>query len=180
MREPDPDVVRAARAGNIHAFEDLVRRHQGDVWRLCFQLVRNEAIADDATQESFIRAFRFLPRYRADSKFSTWLFSIARNCALDELRRAGRRRRTVARLEAEPERSQSDPGLRVEVRDALGQLPTDLREPVVFIDMFGASYKETAAILDVPVGTVKSRVHKARRMLCHRLFDDPEEAADEV
>ena len=180
MREPDPDVVRAARSGSIAAFEQLVRRYQGDVWRLCFQLARDESVADDATQESFIRAFRFLPRYRADAKFSTWLFAIARNCALDELRRAGRRRRTATRLEAEPQRPPADPGIAVEVREALGELPRDLCEPVVFIDMFGASYKEAAAILDLPVGTVKSRVHRARQLLSNRLFVNSPESADEV
>lgn len=179
MREPDPEVVRAARAGSIAAFEDLVRLYQAEVWRLCLQLVRDRGLADDATQEAFIRAYRFLPRYRGDSKFSTWLFSISRNCALDELRRAGRRRRTRDRLEAEVPRSSSEVGVGVEVREALDGLSLDLREPVVLIDMFGFSYDEVGRILDLPSGTVKSRVHRARKLLVLVLGENQEEPTGE-
>ena len=179
MREPDPEVVRAARAGNVAAFEDLVRRYQAEVWRLCLQLVRDRALADDATQEVFLRAYRFLPRYRGDSKFSTWLFSISRNCALDELRRAGRRRKTRDRLEAERAPSPSEMGVGIEVREALGDLPLDLREPVVLIDMFGCSYEEVGRIMGLPSGTVKSRVHRARKLLVAVLGDEQEESTGE-
>lgn len=179
MREPDPELVRAARAGSIAAFEELVRLYQAEVWRLCLQLVRDRALADDATQETFIRAFRFLARYRGDSKFSTWLFSISRNCALDELRRVGRRRRTRERLESETPPPSSEVGIGVEVREALGGLSLDLREPVVLIDMFGFTYDEVGRILDVPPGTVKSRVHRARKALLLVLGDKQEESAGE-
>lgn len=171
MNEPDPDVVRAARDGDIGAFEELVRRYQGDVWRLSFQLVRNEAMADDVTQEAFVRLYRFFGRFRGDSKFTTWLFSISRNCAMDELRKAGRRRRTRDRLEAQPDAETGDFRSGIEVREIVGELPLDLREPIVLIDMFGCSYKEVAAILDLPVGTVKSRVHRGREVLVERLTE---------
>ena len=177
MREPDPEVVRAARAGSMAAFEDLVRLYQAEVWRLCLQLVRDEALADDATQETFVRAFRFLTRYRGDSKFSTWLFSIARNCALDELRRAGRRRKTRDRLESERPPAPSEIGTGIEVREALGGLTLELRESVVLIDMFGCSYDEVGRILELPSGTVKSRVHRARKALLEVLGDKQEESA---
>ena len=179
MNEPDPDIVRAAQRGDVDAFEQLVRTFQGEIWRLCVQLLRDETLADDVTQESFVRAYRFLPRYRGDAKFSTWLFSISRNCALDELRRAGRRKRTRDRLEAEPARLQSDPTVAIEVRESLGVLPLDLREPVIFIDMFGCSYNEVARILHLPVGTVKSRVHRARAQLA-TLLRDPRREANEL
>ena len=179
MREPDPEVVRAARAGSIAAFEELVRLYQAEVWRLCLQLVRDGALADDATQETFLRAYRFLPRYRGDSKFSTWLFSISRNCALDELRRAGRRRKMRDRLEAEAPPPSSEVGVGVEVREALGGLSLDLREPVVLIDMFGFSYDEVGRILGVPSGTIKSRVHRARKFLVSVLGDKQEESTGE-
>ncbi len=174
MREPDPEVLRAAQAGSVTAFEDLVRRYQGEVWRLCLQLVRDEALADDATQEAFVRAYRFLPRYRGDSKFTTWLFSISRNCALDELRRSGRNRKARARLESERPPTQSEISTGIEVREAVERLPLELREPVVLIDMFGCSYNEVARILGTPAGTVKSRVHRARKALMVVLGDRQE------
>lgn len=172
MNEPDPEVVRAAQNGDMGAFEVLVRHYQGDVWRLSFQLVRNEALADDVTQEAFVRLYRFFRRYRGESKFSTWLFSISRNCAMDELRKAGRQRRTSDRLEAEPETGPGDFRVGIEVREAVGALPLNLREPIVFIDMFGCSYKEVSKILGVPLGTVKSRVHRGRELLVGDLFGD--------
>jgi RNA polymerase sigma-70 factor (ECF subfamily) len=176
--EPDPQVVAAAGDGDVGAFSFLVRRYQGDVWRLSFQLVRDEALADDVTQESFLRAYRFLPRYRGDSKFSTWLFSIVRNCALDELRRAGRRRRLSDRLEGEPRPSGSEAGVRLEVAEALSELSLELRTPVVLIDMFGLSYGEVARMLGVPVGTIKSRVHRARHQLAEALHPSDRRRAD--
>jgi RNA polymerase sigma-70 factor (ECF subfamily) len=161
--------VGAARGGDTGAFESLVRLYQGHVWRLALHLLHDPDLASDATQEAFVRAYRFLPRYRGDSRFSTWLFSIARNCALDEGRKATRRRRITDRAEAEPLPPSKDLGVAIEVREALSSLPADLREPVVMIDMFGISYKEVAAILGTPEGTVKSRVHRARELLVRSL-----------
>lgn len=169
MDEPDPGLVGAARGGDTGAFEDLVRIYQGHVWRLALHLLHDPDLASDATQEAFVRAYRFLPRYRGDSRFSTWLFSIARNCALDEARKASRRKRITDRAEAEPQPTSKDVGVAIEVREALASLPPDLREPVVMIDMFGISYKEVATILKMPEGTVKSRVHRAREMLVRSL-----------
>lgn len=169
MHEPDPQVVSAARRGDLAAFEELVRRYQGDVWRLSFHLLHDEAAADDVTQDAFVRAYRFLARYRGESKFSTWLFTITRNCALDEVRRAARRRRLSERMRPE-QVTTSDHTVGVEVREALGELPRELKEAVVLIDMFGTSYAEAGAILDLPVGTVKSRVHRARGVLARRLL----------
>lgn len=165
MHEPDPKLVADARRGELPAFEQLVRRYQGDVWRLAFHLVHDESLAEDATQEAFVRAYRFLPRYRGDSRFSTWLFSIARNCALDELRKAGRRRKVSEKLDAQPAAPQPEQGIALEVREAVASLPLDLREPIVMIDMLGATYRDVATMLNVPEGTIKSRVHRGREIL---------------
>lgn len=178
MQEPDPQVIAAARRGDLRAFEQLVRRFQADVWRLSFHLVRDEALADDVTQNAFVRVFRFLPRYRGDSKFTTWLFSIARNCALDEIRRAQRLKRTADALRGEPERPQREVGLALEVREALAKLPLELREPVVLIDMFGTPYAEVARILKAPVGTIKSRVHRARALLAEAMQERRESSSE--
>lgn len=172
VEEPDPQVVAAARRGDLGAFETLVRRYQAEVWRLARRLVRDPTAADDVTQDAFLRAFRGLPRYRGESKFSTWLFAIARNCAHDELRRAGRRNSLSERLDRERARDQPAPGEAIEVREAVERLPLEAREAIVLIDMLGASYSDASVILDVPVGTVKSRVHRAREQLAHALLID--------
>jgi RNA polymerase sigma-70 factor (ECF subfamily) len=167
--EPDPQLLRSAQRGDTRAFEELVRRYQADVWRLCFHLLGDRTMADDVAQDALVRAYRFLPRYRGDSKFSTWMFSITRNCCLDELRRTKRRRSVRERLEAQPQPTRGDPNVAIEVRDALALLPLELREPLVLIDMFGESYREAARVLRVPEGTVKSRVHRARAMMMRSL-----------
>ena len=180
MFEPDPEVIAAARGGDMRAFEDLVRRYQADVWRLSFHLLHDEMLADDATQDTFVRAYRFLARYRGESKFSTWLFSIARNCALDEGRRAGRRRKVADKLEAQPQPAPAEHGTAIEVREAVAALPIELREPTVLIDMMGATYKDVASMLGVPEGTVKSRVHRARQALVAMLSPAAEGSTNEI
>jgi len=179
VQEPEPQIVAAARSGDLAAFEDLVRRYQADVWRLSFHLLRNESEADDVTQEAFVRAFRFLKRYRGESKFTTWLFTITRNCAFDEVRKAGRRRKLAERAGGEVRLISGDHSLRIEVREALADLPLELREPVVLIDMFGTSYREVATMLRLPVGTVKSRVHRARATLAGALLAHEEQESNE-
>lgn len=180
MQEPEPQVVGAARTGDLGAFESLVRTYQADVWRLSYQLVRDRSVADDVTQDAFLRAFRFLPRFRGDAKFSTWLFTIARNCALDELRRAGRRRSLEYALERTDPPRTSEPSAWIEIREAVAGLPLELREPLVLIDMFGLSYSEVGTILKLPLGTVKSRVHRARHLLAEHLARDVERAQGEI
>ncbi|MDQ4058708.1 MAG: sigma-70 family RNA polymerase sigma factor [Actinomycetota bacterium] len=175
VHEPHPQVVAAARRGDQRAFETLVRAYQSDIWRLCFHLLGNTSAADDATQDAFVRAYRFIHRYRGDSKFSTWLFSIARNCALDEIRRNQRRRRVTDLVEAQPEREPLRADLGIEVREAVMALPLELREPLVMIDALGQSYAEVAETVGVPVGTVKSRVHRAREAVANTLTGRPRE-----
>lgn len=180
MEEPDPQVVADAKSGDLRAFEVLVRKYQADVYRFALHLLSHRATAEDVTQETFVRAYRFLRRYRGDARFSTWLFSIARNCVQDEYRRAGRRARLVTRLE---EREVTEPRLDtvtpLEVREALQSLPHDLLEPVVMIDIFGLSYREAARALGSPEGTVKSRVHRARERLADAMGSAEGDAADE-
>ena len=178
--EPDPAVVRAARAGDESAFEELVRAYQADVWRLSLHLVRDETLADDVTQDAFVRAFRFLKRYRGESKFSTWLLSIAHNCAVDEIRRAGRRKRTQELLHAQRQTEPDDPGASLEIRDAIESLPLDLRSAMLLIDVFGLPYRDAGRILKLPEGTVKSRVHRARVFVAEILEPKQKRANDEV
>lgn len=179
MNEPDPALVWAARGGDVEAFGRLVRDYQADVWRFCMHILQNHSVADDATQECFVRAFRFMKTYKGRSKFSTWLLSIARNCAMDEMRRSGRKRRVEQELRATRSPGTEELATSLEIREALAELPAELREPVVLIDILGLSYAETAAVLGLASGTVKSRVHRARMVLADRLSDKEEEAAGE-
>lgn len=179
MREPDPQVISAAKAGDIRAFEQIVRRYQTDVLRLAMHVLRDAGAAEDAAQETFVRAFRFLRRYRGDARFSTWLFSIARNCALDELRRTTKGGHPTEDIGMDLVSSESAPHVGVEIREAMGTLPIDLREAVILIDMFGMSYREASIVAGVAEGTVKSRVHRARQALIDALGPSIEEQTGE-
>lgn len=178
MDDLDPQTIAAARRGDLHAFETIVRRFQSAVFRICYQLVQDETLAEDVVQDSFVRIYRFLPNYRGDSRFSTWLFSIARNCAMDEMRRASRRSRVAQKIRNQPSRTAAEASTRAEVHDALARLPIELREPVVWIDMVGLPYAEVAAMLKVPVGTLKSRVHRARQVLFDALYPELERSRE--
>ena len=175
MQEPGPQLINAAKAGDSRAFEKLVRAFQTDVYRLALHIVRDRGRAEDAAQETFIRAFRFLRRYRGDSKFSTWLLSIARNCALDELRRGARGGQPTEDVARDVPARGDDAQAGLEIKEAIDALSIELREAVILIDMFGLSYRETAEIVRVAEGTIKSRVHRARGLLIERLKPMSEE-----
>lgn len=146
------------------------------MYRLALRLVRDRPTAEDVTQEAFIHAFRSLGRFRGTSKFSTWLFRITRNCAVDAIRRRERERRRDRAAAPQPEPVR-DPSLRTAIDQAVEGLPSDLREAFVLIEVLGLSYREAAVVLGVLAGTLKSRMHRARRLLVTAL----EEAdADEV
>src|SRR5439155_21279616 len=100
VQDPDPRTLARAREGDLGAFEELVRAYQADVFRFAWHLTRDRTMAEDVTQDAFLRAFRFLRTYRGDSKFSSWLFRITRNCAMDAMRR---QRSLVARHERQGE-----------------------------------------------------------------------------
>lgn len=180
VQEPDPRTVEAARRGDIAAFEEIVRAFQADVWRFVFHLARDESLADDVTQDAFIKAFRNIGRYRGDSRFSTWLLAIARNCAMDEFRRSGRRRKLEDEMERQPRPSEHDQTRSYDIREALKTLSLDVREPLVMIDLFGLSYRDVSDLLGVPVGTVKSRVHRARLLLAEMFLPESQGDAGEL
>lgn len=179
MREPDPQALAAARRGDPRAFEQLVVAYQADVWRLALLLVRDRTTAEDVVQETFVRVLRFLPRFRGDSRFSTWLFSITRNCARDAMRAAARDTRLAHRLGPPPAGATNDETVRFDLKQAIASLPLELREPLVLIDLFELSYAEAGRVLVVPQGTVKSRVYRARQILIDALGPGLERIEDE-
>jgi RNA polymerase sigma-70 factor (ECF subfamily) len=183
VREPEPETIRRARAGDLRAFESLVRDYQADVWRFAYHLTRNRALAEDVTQEAFLRAFRALESYRGQAKFTSWLLRIVRNCAVDAYRKTRRETPVADHADAGSGAphggSMSGSDERTRIHDAIRRLPESLREPFVIIEVLGFSYQEASVILGVRVGTVKSRMHRARAALMLALTDK-EEAAGEV
>lgn len=169
MDEPDPKLIRSAAAGDVDAFTALVRTAQPHVWRFARHLLGDDDLAADVTQETFVRVHRHLARFRHESRFSTWLFRIARNAAVDEQRRQARRQRVADAL-PHP-RPADDPSLGAEVRAAVGSLSPLRREAFVLVEVFGLPYHDAADVLGVPAGTVKSRVFRARLDLV-RWFDE--------
>jgi RNA polymerase sigma-70 factor (ECF subfamily) len=166
VNDPDPRTLARAREGDLGAFEDLVRQYQGDLWRFAYHFTRDRTLADDATQETFLRAFRFLGGFRGDSRFTSWLFRIARNCAMDQLRV---RKTDLQRESRAPLVATSDAQARVELHAALDALTPEHREPFLLVEVFGLSYQEAADVLGVRVGTIKSRMHRARRVMMEAL-----------
>ncbi|MCU1375982.1 MAG: polymerase subunit sigma [Actinomycetia bacterium] len=159
--EPDPAIVLAAKAGDLAAFEVLVRSYQAPVWRFLRHLVADAGLAEDVTQETFVRVHRALPRFDGRSRFTTWLFQVARNAGIDALRARDRRDRLPSLAASPP----SSPEERHELRAALAALTPDLREALLAVEVLGLTYLEAARMIGVPEGTVKSRVHRARERL---------------
>lgn len=173
--DPDRELVEAAAAGSREAFDELVRRHQAAMLTLARVLTGGREDADDLAQEIFVRVWRGLRGFRGDSTFRTWLHRVAINVVRTSQWKQGRLRR----LFVAPPRAETapfDPPAAGETIDAtlarrqvidraLAALPEDLRLPVTLRDVQGLEYKEIAALLDVPIGTVESRIFRARQRL---------------
>ena len=176
MQEPSPEVIRAAAAGDLDAFEELMRAYQAHVWRFLRHLLGDERLAEDVTQETFLRVHRSLRTFGFRSKFSTWLFRIARNAGIDALR--ARQRRDVMLRQLPASRPVSDGSTAVEVTVALASLSSKLREAFVLVEVFGLTYREAGETLGVPQGTVKSRVFTARARLVTWMVAGEERTGD--
>jgi RNA polymerase sigma-70 factor (ECF subfamily) len=176
--DDDQGLVAAAQAGDQRALETLLRRHYDRVHAVCRRIAGSTRDADDAAQEAMIGIVRGLPRFDGRAQFSTWVYRIATNAALDELRR--RKRRPALALvtdEGEPAetpdplaaREVEAPADRLSIDAALDSLPEDFRTAVVLRDVADLDYAEIAEALGVPVGTVKSRIARGRAQLADAL-----------
>jgi RNA polymerase sigma-70 factor (ECF subfamily) len=154
-----------ARQGDRVALSGFVRRSQPEVWRLCAHLV-DHGSADDLTQDVYVRALPALARFRGDSSARTWLLSIAHRTCADALRRRSRRRAILGRMSIRPsDLVVADPAGDLDLTLLLGMLDTDRRAAFVLTQVLGLGYREAAEVCDVPVGTIRSRVARARAEL---------------
>lgn len=182
--EEELQLLEAARQGDSRAFEQLVSPHLNWIYSLALRLMTREQDAQEICQEVLIRAWQRLSDFRGHSRFTTWLYRIAVNACLDELRKRRRREANVISLDAEvpteeeslprqmpdrlaisPEQTASRAELLKHVEAALARLPTPYRIVIVLIDLEGRNYQEAADILRLPLGTVKSRLNRARQLL---------------
>ncbi|NQY57572.1 MAG: sigma-70 family RNA polymerase sigma factor [Ilumatobacteraceae bacterium] len=170
----DAALVEAAQSGDRFALDQLLRRHYDRVYAVCRRVVGSQRDADDACQEALIKITRSVPRFDGRSSFGTWAYRIATNAALDELRK--RRRRPMPHDDDNPEVADLRGARNVELveerlalDEALEQLSDDLRSAVVLRDVVDLDYQEIADTLDIPVGTVKSRIARGRAALANRL-----------
>ena len=171
VSDPDERLVRRFQEGSADAFETLVRRHSQRVYNLCLRILGDPDEASDASQETFLTALRKLHTFRGDAAFTTWLHRVTVNACYDSLRR--KRRRPLLQMitdegEDRPEPSLPVPDhaervvLSVDVARALLEVPEDFRMALVMADVQDLPYDEIASVLEVPVGTVKSRVFRGR------------------
>lgn len=175
--EKDETLAALAAGGDRRAFDALVTRHRGAVYRLCWAATGNHADADDAAQETFVRMYRSLPSYDPERPFGPWLRKIAWNCGLNVRRDvsagvqkgAGSDGPEPADPALGPEESAAGNEERRRVAGALEALPPELRTVMVLRAVEGLSYAEIASVAEIPAGTVMSRLSRARRRLLEAL-----------
>ncbi len=184
-RDADLQLVRRVQHGDKRAFALLVEKYQRRIYRLLSRMIRDQADIEDVAQEAFIKAYRALPNFRGDSAFYTWLYRIAINTAKNHFAAQGRRAPTVAANDigdqdigddvaqlsdmATPDSLYQSKQVGLAVNRAIEQLPEDLRTAIVLREIEGLSYDEIAQAMNCPVGTVRSRIFRAREAIAQEL-----------
>ena len=186
-REQEAQIVRRVLEGDVNAFEDLVTEHEKGVYAIAQRMTGNAEDAADMTQETFIKAYNSLSSFRGDSKFSVWLYRIATNVCLDFLRSRSRKptvslsvadddgeetQMDIADESQSPEQLLERGLTRDAVRRGLKSLSPEYRQILLLREIQGLSYEEIAEALVLEVGTVKSRIFRARKRLCAFLLED--------
>jgi RNA polymerase sigma-70 factor, ECF subfamily len=184
LQATDPDLIALARKGSEKAYRELLGRYQRPVFSLVYRMVRDREQAEDIAQETFVKVFNHLGSYNPKYKFSSWIFKIASNLAIDHLRKKepetisldGSRnavteeqmeatRITVASRDENPEEFLEAKELGAEIEQAIGELRAEYRTAILLRHVEGRPYEEIAEIMDVPLGTVKTYIHRARSEL---------------
>lgn len=184
-REVDYALVLRVQRGDKQAFGLLVDKYQRKLWRLLSRIIRNSSEIDDVVQESFIKAYRALPGFRGDSAFYTWLYRIGINTAKNHLIARGKQPSVSTDIEVEdaenfedgnelrtmetPESTMMAQEMAQTVNDAVESLPEDLRTAITLRELDGLSYEEIATAMACPIGTVRSRIFRAREIIAGRL-----------
>jgi RNA polymerase sigma-70 factor (ECF subfamily) len=184
-REIDQQLVERAQRGEKHAFELLVSKYQRKLARLLSRFIRDATEVEDVTQEAFIKAYRALPTFRGDSAFYTWLYRIGINTAKNYLVAMGRRAPTTTDIDSEeaegfengdqlrdlntPENEMMSRQVAETVNQTLGELPEELRTAITLREIEGLSYEDIANIMNCPIGTVRSRIFRAREAIAAKL-----------
>jgi RNA polymerase sigma-70 factor, ECF subfamily len=194
IRLSDQEVVLMARAGREAAYRELIRRYERPIFALLFRMVRDRELAEDLSQETFVKALNAIESYRPEFKFSSWIFKIANNAAIDHLRR---RELDTLSLDGSPHAEtpeamqatalqigarQESPLDTVEAKElggaielAIGRLRPEYRSCILLRHVEGRAYEEIAEMLDLPLGTVKTYIHRARNELRQALAHLKEE-----
>ena len=184
-REVDQQLVERAQRGDKQAFELLVVKYQRKLARLLSRFIRDPGEVEDVAQEAFIKAYRALPSFRGDSAFYTWLYRIGINAAKNYLVAMGRRAPTTTEHDAEeaesfedgdqlrdintPENMLMSKQVATVVNAAMNELPEELRTAITLREIEGLSYEEIAEIMNCPIGTVRSRIFRAREAIAEKL-----------
>lgn len=184
-REVDQQLVERVQRGDKRAFDLLVSKYQRKLGRLLSRFIRDPSEVEDVTQEAFIKAYRALPGFRGDSAFYTWLYRIGINTAKNHLVAMGRRAPTSTELDAEeaegveageqlrdlntPENQMMSRQVGDTVNQTLQELPEELRTAITLREIEGLSYEEIATVMQCPVGTVRSRIFRAREAVAEKL-----------
>jgi RNA polymerase sigma-70 factor (ECF subfamily) len=189
MARSDKDIIKECKNGDTEAFKILINRYKKDAVNIAYQMVNDSQLAEDIAQESFIKVYKYIDNFREDSKFFTWLYKIILNLCRDHFRKLpdenilslegvafkGLLRKEVPDSFENPERYLKNQELQREIKESLNTLSFKHRQVVVLKDLQGFTYKEIADILDIPLGTVKSRLNTARRRLQKKLAQIKEE-----
>ena len=184
-REIDQQLVERAQRGDKRAFELLVVKYQRKLARLLSRFIRDAGEIEDVTQEAFIKAYRALPSFRGDSAFYTWLYRIGINTAKNYLVAMGRRAPTSTEFDSEdaetfedgdqlrdvntPEAELLSKEIAQTVNDTMQELPEELRTAITLREIEGLSYEDIAAFMNCPIGTVRSRIFRAREAIAEKL-----------
>jgi RNA polymerase sigma-70 factor (ECF subfamily) len=184
-REVDQQLVERAQRGDKQAFELLVSKYQRKLARLLSRFIRDSTEVEDVTQEAFIKAYRALPTFRGDSAFYTWLYRIGINTAKNYLVAMGRRAPTTTDFDSDeaenfedgdqlrdlntPENELMSRQVAETVNQTLEELPEELRTAITLREIEGLSYEDIASIMNCPIGTVRSRIFRAREAIAEKL-----------